>query len=395
MHDRPRLLVVGGGIGGIAFALAAARRSLPVHVLERAGQLGEIGAGIQLAPNALRVLDELGVLDEVYESAVFPPRAVLMDAVTGEPITAVRFGEVFRDTYGYPYAVTHRSDLHASLLQACRASGLVTFETGREVVSLSERDASVHLATADGSTYDTDLVVGADGLHSVVREYVVGDGEPRCAGHVAYRGLVPYSAVAEREGKDDVTWWAGPKMHLMQYPVRRGELHNQVAVFASDRYPSESQEWGLPEELDLRLAGKHEYVRQGGALVDRGQRWVMVDRDPASNWTRGGVTLLGDAAHPMLQYLAQGGCQAIEDALVLAEALAAHRGRPRDAFGVYQDARIARTTSVQTWARHLGEIVHADGVTAILRDALLQPRDPDDLTYFDWLYGYEASLSPA
>jgi 2-polyprenyl-6-methoxyphenol hydroxylase-like FAD-dependent oxidoreductase len=382
------ILIIGGGIGGLAAAHAIAQRGLPVHVLEQAPEFGEIGAGIQLAPNALRALDQLGVLDGVYANAVYPPQAVLMDAVTGKQLTALDFGEKFRETYGYPYIVTHRSDLLTSLLRACRADELVTLETDKQVQSIEEESGTVRVSCEDGTVYDAGAVVGADGLWSTVRQYTVGDGDPMCVQDVAYRATVPYDDISERPGKDNMTWWCGPKMHLVQYPLRRREIFNLVAVFTSDHYQADSDEWGTTEELDERFAGKISYVQEGVELINRDRRWILHDREPVDNWTRDRVTLLGDAAHPMVQYLAQGACQALEDAIWLAASLEAHPDDVEEAFAMYQQERIPHTANAQRWARLMGDIVHIDGVGAMMRDELLRQRADDDFTYVDWLYGY-------
>ena len=387
MTERPSdTLVAGGGIGGLSVALALARRGIGVTVLEQSAELREIGAGIQLAPNALRMLDTLGLLDAVSADAVYPAEAALMDAVTGSRITKLDFGRGFQQHYGYPYLVTHRSDLYDCLLDACRATALVTIHTGRKVESVTEEAETVTVTCADGLVFTGSVLVGADGLHSAVRQYVLGDGEPRCAGDAAYRGTVDSDRVTDRSRLDAVTWWIGPNIHLIQYPVRQKELLNQVAVFTSARFAAGEPEWGTPGELDDRFSRTAAPVRDGLALVGRDRAWHLFDRDPARTWTRGRVTLLGDAAHPMLQYLAQGACQAIEDAVVFAGCRARY---PLDkALRTYEEERLPRTTEVVIWARRMGEIVHAQGTMALLRDGLLKPRRPDDFTLFDWLYGY-------
>ena len=321
MSSQPHA-VVGAGIGGVAAALAMARRGSPVVVLEQAPEIGEIGAGVQLGPNALRILDRLGVLDPVYDAAVFPPAACLRDATTAEILTQLVFDEDFTRRYGYPYVVTHRSDLHKSLVAAALETGLVELRTDTQVVSVGDGsdDGSATLCLSDGTELPAPVVIGADGLHSVIREHVAGADAVRHLGDVAYRGTVPYDAVLERDGKDDMTWWVGPGMHLIQYPVRRKELYNQVAVFTT-RQIGAPEEWGTPEELDERFADKHELVRQGASLLGRDRRWLVVDRDPVTSWTRGRVTLLGDAAHPMVQYLAQAAAR-----------LSRTRGRSRTAW---------------------------------------------------------------
>jgi 3-hydroxybenzoate 6-monooxygenase len=385
--ERVETLVVGGGIGGLAAALALSRQGMAVCVLEQAAEFGEIGAGIQLAPNALRMLERLGIADRVLADAFFPRRAVLLDAVSGERLTGLDFGVKFRETYGHPYIVMHRSDLLAALLDACRASPLVALRNDRRVEELEQDAGGVLVRCTGGVAYRARAVVGADGVWSTVRRFTVGDDQLVCSRDVAYRGTATPEAVPDHGGLD-VVWWAGPKMHLIQYPIRRGELLNQVAVFTSDRYRPGSEDWGTPDELKERFAGKHRHVRAGLALIGRDRRWLLYDREPADNWTRGRVTLLGDAAHPMLQYLAQGACMALEDAVCLADSMAAHGGDPAGAFPAYQRERIPRTAKAQRWARGMGELVHLDGMGALVRNALLRGRADDDFGYVDWLYGY-------
>jgi 2-polyprenyl-6-methoxyphenol hydroxylase-like FAD-dependent oxidoreductase len=382
-------LVVGAGIGGLAAALALARKGISSTVLEQADELLEIGAGIQLAPNALRVLDRLGVLAEVLTSSVRPARAVMRSATTGKELASIDFGEALQEAFGYPYVVTHRSDLHAALLNACRATPLVTVRTGQRVVGVIDDGDRVSVLSED-DTHSAPLVIGADGLHSTVRQHTIGTQAPTCTGDVAYRGVAPRPAGTAVSS--ELTWWVGPGMHLIQYPVRNGQVLNQVAVFTSTGQAAgadPSGSWGGPEELDAHFADKVAAVRAGAQTVDRSRNWKLFDREPDENWTRGRVTLLGDAAHPMLQYLAQGGCQALEDALVLAECVAAQPADIPRALQDYQSERLPRTGRVQRSARSMGDIVHGDGVTAALRDELLGQLRADDFRYVDWLYRYD------
>jgi 2-polyprenyl-6-methoxyphenol hydroxylase-like FAD-dependent oxidoreductase len=379
------LLVVGAGIGGLATALAIASTGRDVCVIEQAPELGEIGAGIQLAPNALRVLDQLGILDDVYDRAVFPQQATMRDATSGQILTALPFDASFVSEFGYPYVVTHRADLHDPLVRACQESANIAIETGKSAVRIRGEDQTVYVETDDGSVYETHAVVGADGLHSVVRDHVLGPSDVRIWGDVAYRGTVDYDLIADRDGKDDMTWWVGAGMHLIQYPLRSKELFNNVAVFTCRGEDPAAPDWGNVNDLEMHFSGKHPAVQQGAMFVGRDRRWIMVDREPNSQWSKGPITLVGDAAHPMLQYLAQGACQALEDAIVLSRELNVAPD-PATAFLAYESKRAPHAASVQKWARLTGSIVHADGVTSLLRDALLQQRAPSDFSYFSWLY---------
>jgi len=397
------ILIIGGGIGGMTAALALARAGFAAHIVERSPEFGEIGAGIQLAPNALRILDGLGVLPELMEPAVRLGHLVLMHADTGEHLTTVNFGEPFERRYGYAYTVMHRGDLLAVLSDACRAEDRITLETSREVTELSDDGGTARIGFADGGGYECGAVIGADGLWSAARALVSGD-RPVCQKFVAYRGALPVGDVTllpsgngVPAGPDDEIIWIGPGKHLVQYPIRRGELYNQVAVFRSRSYSGETEltdRWGTPAELDQAFAASCGPVRSGVALVSRDRRWVMYDREPLDNWSTGRITLLGDAAHPMVQYLAQGACQAIEDADCLARQLTRYDGDAVKAFAAYQAERIPRTALIQRSARIWGQIWHDDGpVIPLLRDRILTRRAPDDYTELDWLYQYQPEAS--
>ena len=397
------ILIIGGGIGGMAAALALARAGFTAHIVERSPEFGEIGAGIQLAPNALRILDGLGVLPELAALAVRPRHLVIMHADTGRHLTTVDFGEPFERRYGHPYAVMHRGDLLAVLHRACLADGRITLESNREVTDLADDGGVARVGLADGGSYECDAVIGADGLWSATRA-LVSDDQPRTDMFVAYRGTLPASDIPRLGSRDaaptepdDEIIWVGPHKHLVQYPIRRGELYNQVAVFRSRGYSPAaelSESWGTPAELDDSFALACEPVRSGVALVNRDRRWVMYDREPLDNWTTGRITLLGDAAHPMVQYLAQGACQAIEDADCLARQLTARDGDIVKAFAAYQAERIPRTAQIQRAARTWGTIWHDNGpVIPLLRDRILTTRERDDYTDLDWLYQAQPKAS--
>jgi len=378
---------VGGGLGGLAVALALARNGTSVHVLEKEREFTEVGAGIQLAPNASRALDRLGVLHAIEPFAVFPQRIRWMNALSGELVTSLDLGPPFRERYNYRYVVMHRSDLLRVLVEACRANERITLETNCSVVGIEDDGDGVRVRCADNKQYEAALVVGADGLWSTVRKSIVDDGDPVCSQYVAYRGAIPIEDVSQHAGLDNVVVWTGPNMHLVQYPLRRGELYNQVAVFKSNRYRADSEDWGTPAELDEHFRITAPAVRTALTTIKRNRRWPMYDRPPIASWSRKRTVLMGDAAHPMLQYLAQGACQALEDAVALGDALAANPNDLARAFGAYEKSRIAHTARVVTTARAWGQLWHVPSAEIDRRDAMLATRRPDDYRETDWLYG--------
>ena len=388
------ILVVGGGIGGLTAGLALTRAGHRVLVLEKAAQFAELGAGLQLAPNATRVLAGLGVLGRVLEAGVRPRRLLLRSALTARELTALDLGEPFRARYGAPYVVMHRSDLLAILYEACREAG-VGLQAGKDVLVVTGDDGAA-IATAecaDGTSYQAAVLVAADGLHSGVRALFSAD-RPVCSGFAAYRGTARIDEVTARSELDEVVAWIGPGLHFVQYPLRAGQIYNQVAVFRSPGYAADpglaDGEWGGPGELDEAFRPCCAQVREATGFLWRDRWWPMYDREPLADWTRGRITLLGDAAHPMLQYLAQGACQAIEDAAALARVLAACPGPQLigKALAGYQAERAPHAARVQRTARTWGDIWHVDGIGALLRDELFRHRPADDYSHTDWLYGH-------
>jgi 2-polyprenyl-6-methoxyphenol hydroxylase-like FAD-dependent oxidoreductase len=392
---RAPVLIVGGGIGGLAAALALAQKGYPVQLLEQAAEFKEIGAGIQLGPNVFRMFELLGLTKLINRTAVYPQSMIMRDAMTGEEVTRVPLAdERFLNKFKYPYGVTHRSDLHAAILEACRGSDLIELHPSQKVVDVAERGDRVIVRTEDGRTYEGGALIGCDGLWSATRAHLVGYGKAAVSGHIAYRAVIPTAEMPEQYRWDSIVLWGGDKVHLVHYPLRRGELFNLVAVFHSDRFEEGWDSYGDPVELQERFAGKCEPVRTLLTKIESWRMWVLSDRPPIKEWSRGRMTLLGDAAHPMLQYLAQGACMAIEDAVCLADQVEKARGDFVSAFQAYQAMRYLRTGRVQIMARVYGEFYHATGVARELRNLTLGSRTPEQaIDAMDWLYGEQQVLS--
>lgn len=385
------VVIVGGGIGGLANAYALAGAGCKVRVLERAPEFAEVGAGMQLAPNATRILHEWGLLDQVAEAGVLPKRLVFKDAVDGKELTHVDLGPEFVERYGAPYVVLHRSDMLDVLANACRRAGVELVASCAVDDVETSTDSAVALAGAE--RHRADVVLAADGLRSTLRSRL-SDDEPVSSGYVAYRGAFPIDMVEDsldHHAMDDVVVYLGAGCHLVQYPLRRGEMFNTVAVFRSPAYLRGEAEWGGPDELDEVFAGSCDEVRRGLASLWRDRHWQMYDREPIGSWVDGRLALTGDAAHPMLQYLAQGACQAIEDASCLAAEVAKQSSVTHldwsEALARYESVRTERTAKVQTTARMWGDLWHVDGVARLLRNQLFLDRDPGDHKHFEWLYG--------
>lgn len=380
------ILIVGGGIGGLSVALALARKGRRAHVLEKAPEFGELGYGIQMGPNVSRMLDRLGILKSLEPHAVFPDALIMVDAIDNREITRIALGRKFLERYRYRYFVIHRRDLHGGLLDACRQHGEITLEASRGMTGFEERGGSVIVRCENGAEYEGAALIGADGLWSPTRAAIVNDGAPRVAGHVTYRGVVPTGEIIDRAHLDSMTIWVGPDLHLVQYRLRGGAVMNNVATVSSRRFRRGEKDFGGPDELDEVFSRADPRVRDMLRYLPRDRNWILHDRDPVTNWTRGRATLLGDAAHPTLQYLAQGANMAIEDGVVLAEKVAAAGDNYNRAFLAYQRERMNRSARVVLSSRFFGAYFHVDGGARELRNELARKRDPENPWEIDWLY---------
>jgi len=382
------VLVVGGGIGGLAAALALAREGFQVKVLEQSPEVGEIGAGVQLGPNAFAAFDALGVGERARARAVYTERMEMLDAIDESVICSVPFGEAFRKRFGNPYAVIHRADVHGSLLEGVHETDRIELVTSTRVERVEADAGGLTVIDASGVRHRGVALIGCDGVKSAVRQELVGDAV-RLSGHVVYRAVVDAAKFPADLRINAPVVWAGPNCHLVHYPLRGGEQFNLVVTFHSRG----QEEWGVKEgsadEVQSYFNGISERPRQLLRLPKSWKRWATADREPIGQWTFGRCTLLGDAAHPLLQYLAQGACMALEDAATLGVALRAHLGDFEAALSRYQRSRVTRTARVVLMTREMGRIYHAQGVERLVRNELWKGRTPE--RYYDaleWLYGW-------
>jgi 2-polyprenyl-6-methoxyphenol hydroxylase-like FAD-dependent oxidoreductase len=387
------VLVAGGGIGGLAAALALVRQGFKVQVFEQAPEIGEIGAGIQLGPNAFHAFDALGVGDKARGRAVYTDCMVMHDATDESLVGRLETGEAFRKRFGNPYAVIHRVDIHLSLLEGAQETGQVEFFTSTRIEKI-EQDEATKVVTAidqNGKRWTGQALIGADGGKSVVRAQYVND-PPRVTGHVVYRAVID-----KADFPDDLKWnaaslWAGPKCHLVHYPLRGGEQYNVVVTFHS----RQQEQWGVTdgskEEVESYFQGICPKARQLIDLPKNWRRWATADKEPIATWVHGRATILGDAAHPTTQYMAQGACMALEDAVTLGEALRVSNNDWDAALALYQTNRVTRTARIVLSGREMGRLYHAVGVERLIRNSMWKGRSQERFyDAMEWLYGWNVN----
>jgi salicylate hydroxylase len=385
-RNREPVIVAGGGIGGLAAALALARKGFRSIVLEQAPQFGEIGAGIQIAPNAWHALDALGVGGLVKKEAVFIERMLMFDGVSGEQIIDIPLDERFAQRFGNPYAVTHRADIHGSLLEGCRAlPGLIELRTSTRMARYESDESGVLVQTASGASLRGTALVGADGARSVVRDAIVGDALPASTIHKCYRAVLDIDDVPSELRFAAATLWAAHNTHIVHYPLRGWKLFNLVATTIGKPIAEGHNEPATPEEVLPQFSHYCDKPLKLMRTPRQFTRWMLRYREPVDNWCRGRVALLGDAAHLMLQYMAQGAAMAMEDAVCLGLCADAADGNFEKAFLEYQKRRVVRATRVQISANSLiGMIFHVpDGLERLVRNDIFRGRAPE--RYYDAL----------
>ncbi|AGN20534.1 hypothetical protein J433_11722 [Corynebacterium glutamicum MT] len=402
-----KIIISGGGIGGAAGALALALRGADVTLYERAAEFKEVGAGLQIGPHGWRMLESWGLLDQIVAAGYLPEDMQFRDAVNRETILTMRFDEEFQQHYGGRYLVIHRSDLLNILVTNAEAAGAklhngVLVTDSRTVDGGIEVDIESSINKGeDNKTLLVDAFLAFDGIHSVMRKKLVDDA-PVASSYVAYRGTSKLAEDAEMKDLKSVIGYIGPHVHFIQYPLRGGELLNQVAVFESQRYLDGRtagdipEDWGNPEELDRAYNHCDPFIQDRLDTLWRNNWWQMSDREPLENWRIGRMLLLGDAAHPPLQYLASGAVMAMEDAeavaLFAADAARAGNLDWEEVLAEVEAERRPRCSRIQTVGRFWGELWHVEGTARLIRNEVFRQADRNGwFIYADWLWGYDAS----
>jgi len=387
-EGRP-ILIAGGGLGGLAAALALGRKGLAVRVLEQAQKFAPIGYGIQLGPNVFPMFDRLGVSAAVMRDATIPRNILMLDALSGEEVTHIPTGPKFRARFTHPYIIIHREDIHRVLIEACAAVPAITMEGGAGVADFEETDdGGVRVVLEDGRRVEGAALIGADGLRSAVRARLVTEGEPQPIGYVAHRTIVPMDALAAHiPYREEVVLWGGPGFHIVHYPLRHGTLFNVVAVFRTATFAERLDPAAYAAEVRKTYQDAHPVMKTLTDMMDLERRWIIADRDPIRHWGRRRVTLLGDAAHPVLQSFAQGACMAIEDGVVLGELVGLAGGDLAQAFACYQKNRLLRTARLALESRAIWGFYHAEGIARDVRnDTCARWSEDDVFRCLAWLY---------
>lgn len=382
------ILIVGGGLGGLTTALALSRRGLRSRVLEGAPEFGTIGYGIQFGPNVFHVFDRLGLMEAVLAVSDSPAAVLMWDALTGKELVRIPTGEALRKRFRYPYIIVHRIDVHNVLLDACRRDDNIELVSDAMVSRFEDRGDRVTVTTADSRTFSGPVVIAADGVRSLFRQSLVGDGEPRASGYAAARTIVSIQEVKLDIPRDSVLLWGGPGYHLIHYPLRHGKEFNIAVIYRTTTHSQRADAATYRAELDQIFEDAHPTVRALSAMMDFRWRGSVADRNPTRHWHKGRVLLIGDAAHAPLQSLAQGACMAIEDGLCLAELIHLSGDDFSSAFRQFEALRVTRTARVQFESRAIWDaVLHPGDVARDVRDATVSVWDEAHLfKCLSWLY---------
>ena len=388
--DDHAILVAGAGIGALTFALAASRLGIRTTLIERRTKVEEVGAGIQLSPNASRILIDLGLGPAVTRLSAEPERLHVRDGRTGTTLSSMKLGSAMRDAYGAPYLTLHRADLQTILLDAVRGDANARLVFGRKVTRIESTPSNVTVATesaSGGETFRGRALIGADGLWSTVAHLIGDRTKPVFSKNTAWRGTIPRAAWPTTLPATETGLWLGPDAHIVHYPIRGGALMNIVAITA-DKTGEEG--WNRPGDLALLQARFKNWsapLRAALAAVPEWQIWSLYDAPPRPVWSTGNVTLFGDAAHPVLPFLAQGAALAIEDSAVLVREISRSPHDLARAFAAYETARKPRTARVQAAARQNASTFHAAWPISAARNFVM--RRTDLAKRYAWLYGWQ------
>ncbi|MCK9507528.1 MAG: FAD-dependent monooxygenase [Pigmentiphaga sp.] len=395
LDTQPRILIAGAGIGGLTTALALKKMGFEhIEIVEQTAVLKEVGAGIQLGPNAVKVLQQLDLGPALDKMAVAPLATISRDWRSGRHIRNFPLGQACAERYGAPYYHVHRADLHNALISAY---GIERVSLGERVSSHTQDENGVTLHLESGRTLSGDLLIGADGVHSKIRQQILSGHDPRFTGLLAWRGMADAEKARHLNIERNVNAWWGPHRHFVNYYVSAGRRINWIGIVPAGEWRLES--WsarGDKAEVLKEFEGWHPIVRGLIDATDEVFKWALYDRDPWPVWTEGRTTLLGDAAHPMVPFLSQGGAQSIEDGLVLALCLRELPGAPETALKIYEELRTSRTARVQLGSREAGRMFHqTDPLKKMLRNIKFRwaalTNSQEKWRRVDWLYGYDCN----
>lgn len=387
------VLIAGGGIGGLTAAACLLQAGVDVQVFEQAATLGEVGAGIQVSANASRVYQEIGVLDELKALGFQPDQYRFRVFDEGDVLQNIPLGDTYVERHGVPYISVHRADLHRVLVDRVRELKADAITLNAAVSEFTEDKGGVTVHFSDGRSARGDVLIGADGIKSVIRQQVLGDTPINYTGDASWRVIVPMDRLPEEFRQTSVDIWVGPGKHAVTYPMREGTLLNLVGCVEQNDWDDESWVTKRPwEELRADFVGWHPAITAIIEAADRDEcyRWAMNNRMPVDNWSTKRVTLLGDAAHPTLPYMAQGAAMAVEDAAVLARALV-QESDPTEALQLYQRNRLERTAKIVNESSDNRNLFHLDSVKA-LREAFAKRDMNAERTA--WLFSYDPTRVP-